>query len=254
MQINGYRSLTDALNGTHHAAALGATNKMFWSEYHRDIMNLAIDILGLEGQVLTGAGDDGSELMRPRRGAARLPRERPAGVVLLQPLRDHLGRHGRDPAQHRGRARPRAPEGTTTVGLLGPTPSARGRPSGHAELGPGLGFVHHRRQGLDAAVVLAVPQQRHRRGHQGGHRPDQERHPGARGLGDPTHQRAPIGVVPRKPMAYSAMTRPRMVGSTWSWMVELAVAMKAMDRPPMNTSSTQAVARSGTRPPPRSSR
>ena len=36
MQINGYRSLTDALNGTHHAAALGATNKMFWSEYHRD--------------------------------------------------------------------------------------------------------------------------------------------------------------------------------------------------------------------------
>ena len=49
MQINGYRSLTDALNGTHHAAALGATHKMFWSEYHRDIMNLAIDILGTRG-------------------------------------------------------------------------------------------------------------------------------------------------------------------------------------------------------------
>ena len=56
MQINGYRSLTDALNGTHHAAALGATHKMFWSEYHREIMNLAMDILGLEGQVLTGPG------------------------------------------------------------------------------------------------------------------------------------------------------------------------------------------------------
>src|SRR5271165_2940752 len=28
MQINGYRSLTDALNGTHQAAALGACNKM----------------------------------------------------------------------------------------------------------------------------------------------------------------------------------------------------------------------------------
>jgi hypothetical protein len=73
MQINGYRSLTDALNGTHHAAALGATHKMFWSEYHRDIMNLAIDILGLQGLVLTGPGDDGSELIRPRRGAADYP-------------------------------------------------------------------------------------------------------------------------------------------------------------------------------------
>jgi alkylation response protein AidB-like acyl-CoA dehydrogenase len=73
MQINGYRSLTDALNGTHHAAALGATHKMFWSEYHRDVMNLAIDILGLEGQILTGPGDDQGELMRPRRGAADYP-------------------------------------------------------------------------------------------------------------------------------------------------------------------------------------
>jgi hypothetical protein len=73
MQINGYRSLTDALNGTHHATALGATHKMFWSEYHRDVMNLAMDILGSEGQVLTGPGGDGDELIRPRRGAASYP-------------------------------------------------------------------------------------------------------------------------------------------------------------------------------------
>jgi hypothetical protein len=73
MQINGYRSLTDALHGTGHAAALGATNKMFWSEYHRDVMNLAIDILGLEGQLLTGPGHGGDELMRPRRGATSYP-------------------------------------------------------------------------------------------------------------------------------------------------------------------------------------
>ena len=58
MQINGYRSLTDALHGTHHAAALGATNKMFWSEYHRQTMELALDILGLEGQILTGDGGE----------------------------------------------------------------------------------------------------------------------------------------------------------------------------------------------------
>src|SRR5581483_9620419 len=34
MQINGFRTLTDALNGTHETAKLGACNKMFWSEAH----------------------------------------------------------------------------------------------------------------------------------------------------------------------------------------------------------------------------
>ncbi len=57
MQINGYRSLTDALNGTHETAKLGACNKMFWSETHKRTMNLAIDILGMEGQILSGSGD-----------------------------------------------------------------------------------------------------------------------------------------------------------------------------------------------------
>jgi hypothetical protein len=56
MQINGYRSLTDGLNNTHNAALLGACNKMFWSETHRAYMNVAIDILGMEGQILTGKG------------------------------------------------------------------------------------------------------------------------------------------------------------------------------------------------------
>ena len=54
MQINGLRSLSDALNGTHNAAALGACNKMFWSEAHRRTTELAIDILGMDGQVLRG--------------------------------------------------------------------------------------------------------------------------------------------------------------------------------------------------------
>jgi alkylation response protein AidB-like acyl-CoA dehydrogenase len=58
MEINGYRSLTDSLNGTHHAAALGAGNKMFWSEHHQATMELALDILGLEGQILTGDPSD----------------------------------------------------------------------------------------------------------------------------------------------------------------------------------------------------
>jgi alkylation response protein AidB-like acyl-CoA dehydrogenase len=67
MQINGYRSLTDALNGTHHAAAVSACNKMFWSEYHRDTMELALDILGMDGQILTGTpGDDEDRVRRGR--------------------------------------------------------------------------------------------------------------------------------------------------------------------------------------------
>jgi alkylation response protein AidB-like acyl-CoA dehydrogenase len=71
MQINGYRSLTDSLNGTHHAAALGAGNKMFWSEYHRDAMVLALDILGLEAQILTGSPEDNE--IRLRRGRDDYP-------------------------------------------------------------------------------------------------------------------------------------------------------------------------------------
>jgi alkylation response protein AidB-like acyl-CoA dehydrogenase len=61
MQINGYRSLTAALAGGSGndagVAALAATNKMFWSEYHQEAMELAIDILGMSGQVLTGSGE-----------------------------------------------------------------------------------------------------------------------------------------------------------------------------------------------------
>jgi len=79
MQINGFRSLTDALNGTHHTAALGACNKMFWSEYHRDAMNLYVDIMGMAGQVLTGsraaADAQDADLEGPlaRRGSASYP-------------------------------------------------------------------------------------------------------------------------------------------------------------------------------------
>jgi alkylation response protein AidB-like acyl-CoA dehydrogenase len=61
MQVNGYRALTDALNGTHDSVLLGACNKMFWSEAHREMMEVAINVLGLEGQVLTGSGEEDDE-------------------------------------------------------------------------------------------------------------------------------------------------------------------------------------------------
>jgi alkylation response protein AidB-like acyl-CoA dehydrogenase len=73
MEINGYRTLTDALNGTHHAALLGACNKMFWSEAHRASTELAIDILGMEGQILTGLGPVESPSGAVRRGRADYP-------------------------------------------------------------------------------------------------------------------------------------------------------------------------------------
>jgi alkylation response protein AidB-like acyl-CoA dehydrogenase len=58
MQINGLRSLTSVLKSDGSTAALGATNKMFWSEYHQEAMQLAMDILGMDGQVLTGSAAD----------------------------------------------------------------------------------------------------------------------------------------------------------------------------------------------------
>jgi alkylation response protein AidB-like acyl-CoA dehydrogenase len=48
LRINGLRSLSSTLAGTKDpgVAALGATNKMFWSEMHQDAMVLALDIFG----------------------------------------------------------------------------------------------------------------------------------------------------------------------------------------------------------------
>ena len=113
MRINGLRSpRRRSCSGKKDpgVAALGATNKMFWSEYHQEVMKLAIDVSGMDGQILTG--DAGEEESVPGYGRApgqrRVPGQRPAVVVLLQPLRDHLGRHRRDPAQHRRRAGARA--------------------------------------------------------------------------------------------------------------------------------------------------
>jgi hypothetical protein len=73
MEINGFRSLTDSLNGTHNTALLGACNKMFWSETHRTTMELALDVLGMEAQILTGSGVNDGSLARIHRGRADYP-------------------------------------------------------------------------------------------------------------------------------------------------------------------------------------
>ncbi len=48
LRINGLRSLSATLSGTKDPAvgALGATNKMFWTEMHNEAMVLALDIFG----------------------------------------------------------------------------------------------------------------------------------------------------------------------------------------------------------------
>jgi alkylation response protein AidB-like acyl-CoA dehydrogenase len=80
MEINGLRSLSGILDPDlspaqkQGLAALGATNKMYWSEYHRDTMELAMDILGMAGQVLTGDSDDESiPGVQPGRGREGYP-------------------------------------------------------------------------------------------------------------------------------------------------------------------------------------
>ncbi len=58
MRVNGLRSLSAIVQGKKDkgVSAIGAMNKMFWSEYHRDVMELAMKVLGPDAQVLTGSG------------------------------------------------------------------------------------------------------------------------------------------------------------------------------------------------------
>jgi alkylation response protein AidB-like acyl-CoA dehydrogenase len=61
LRYNGLRSLSSTLAGTKDlgVAALGATNKMFWSEMHKEAMELALDIHGASA-MLVDAGPAGA--------------------------------------------------------------------------------------------------------------------------------------------------------------------------------------------------
>jgi alkylation response protein AidB-like acyl-CoA dehydrogenase len=60
LRINGLRSLSATLSKAKDPSvgALGASNKMFWSEMHRDAMELALDIFGSHS-MLADAGPEG---------------------------------------------------------------------------------------------------------------------------------------------------------------------------------------------------
>lgn len=53
MRYNGMRTLTQFLNG-HHPGPDGAISKLYWSEYHRIVTELAVEILGAEAMIPTG--------------------------------------------------------------------------------------------------------------------------------------------------------------------------------------------------------
>ena len=62
LRINGLRSLTATLNNSKDIGvmALGASNKMFWSEMHKAAMELALDIFGANAMLVDAGPDTGS--------------------------------------------------------------------------------------------------------------------------------------------------------------------------------------------------
>ncbi len=62
LRINGLRSLTATVQKRKDAGVtvLGVTNKMFWSEMHRDALELALEIWGTEALLSTAGPGSGS--------------------------------------------------------------------------------------------------------------------------------------------------------------------------------------------------
>lgn len=62
LRFNGLRNLTSALRkkSDYWVKALGATNKMFWSEMHKEALNLNLDILGADAMLIDASTDSRS--------------------------------------------------------------------------------------------------------------------------------------------------------------------------------------------------
>ncbi len=62
LRFNGLRSLTSALTGSKDPGviALGASNKMFWSEMHQRAMELALDVFGADSMLIDTGPASGS--------------------------------------------------------------------------------------------------------------------------------------------------------------------------------------------------
>jgi len=62
LRYNGLRSLSATVNKIKDpgVGALGASNKMFWSEMHKEALELALDIFGAESMLVDAGTDIGS--------------------------------------------------------------------------------------------------------------------------------------------------------------------------------------------------
>jgi alkylation response protein AidB-like acyl-CoA dehydrogenase len=62
LRIHGLRSLSATLSGSRDpsVAALGAMNKMYWSEMHKEAMELALDLFGAQSMLVDTGPDRGS--------------------------------------------------------------------------------------------------------------------------------------------------------------------------------------------------
>ena len=101
LRINGLRTLGAQLaeRDDPGVKALGATNKMFWSEMHQEAMELALDIHGAEAMLIDAGGSPGSwPGTLPRRLSPFLSRVADDDGVLLLPLGDDLGSNRPDPS------------------------------------------------------------------------------------------------------------------------------------------------------------
>ncbi len=110
MRYLGMRALTAFLAGSQPGPE-ASISKVFWSEYHQQSTELAMDILGLDGLVPTGRPPAPRV---PDRRPRRAQRQRLVGRRL--PQREgghHLRRNVADPAQHHRRDGARPAQGTT---------------------------------------------------------------------------------------------------------------------------------------------
>ena len=108
MRYNGMRTLTKFLHG-HQPGPDAAISKLYWSEYHKVVTELSLDILGPYAMTPTG-----------RRPVDRVPDRRRRRAQQLVELGRHVPQRARrhdlrrlvaDPAQHHRRDGPRPAEG-----------------------------------------------------------------------------------------------------------------------------------------------
>ncbi len=144
MRYNGMRVLTQFLQG-HHPGPDAAISKLYWSEYHKLVTELAVDILGADAMVPEGRRAVVVVLDRRRR-RARTRRCRGSATFLNARAGTIYAGLVAGPAQHHRRDGARSAEGASpevirvAIAVLGrpslwPTAVRHGAPNGDDRAG-----------------------------------------------------------------------------------------------------------------------